>query len=299
MISNYPDFVPLDLGLREEIHPKLALTTDGLSEFTFSNLYLFRNRYHYKTSKGPDGELIISGVSPIDNSKFFMIPCGFPGYDLLESLFKTHDYWKNIPSSLVESSNGSLPLRQHLEQQGISISEDRDNFDYLYHRTDLAALSGKKFHKKKNQVNAFKKVWPDHKGQPLSPDLMPDALEVLECWKRDKGEEGDYLAAKEALELYTILELQGMVYYAGEKPVAYCMGESAVEGTIFSIHFEKALDQYKGVYQYMNQAFAGSLPEGVTFINMEQDLGDEGLRQAKMTYRPAGFVKKYRGEKHG
>jgi len=29
-------------------------------------------------------------------------------------------------------------------------------------------------------------------------------------------------------------------------------------------------------------------------VNREQDLGDEGLRQAKMTYRPSGFVRKYR-----
>jgi hypothetical protein len=45
----------------------------------------------------------------------------------------------------------------------------------------------------------------------------------------------------------------------------------------------------------MNQAFASSLSPDFTRINREQDLGDEGLRQAKMTYRPVDFVKKYRG----
>jgi hypothetical protein len=43
----------------------------------------------------------------------------------------------------------------------------------------------------------------------------------------------------------------------------------------------------------MNQAFAAALPRFFTYLNREQDLGDEGLRQAKMTYRPSGFVKKY------
>jgi len=46
----------------------------------------------------------------------------------------------------------------------------------------------------------------------------------------------------------------------------------------------------------MNKAFAGFLPRFFTLVNREQDLGDEGLRQAKMTYRPTGFVVKYRAE---
>ena len=64
---------------------------------------------------------------------------------------------------------------------------------------------------------------------------------------------------------------------------------------MFVIHFEKALDEYRGIYQFLNQAFAESLPRFFTLINREQDLGNEGLRQAKMTYRPSGFVKKFTG----
>jgi hypothetical protein len=63
---------------------------------------------------------------------------------------------------------------------------------------------------------------------------------------------------------------------------------------MFAIHFEKANDRYKGVYQYINQEFAKTLPNYFKLVNREQDLGDEGLRQAKMTYRPSSFVKKYR-----
>jgi len=76
-------------------------------------------------------------------------------------------------------------------------------------------------------------------------------------------------------------------------PAGYCLGESVAKGRMFAIHFEKALDRYKGIYQFMNKSFAGALPRFFAYINREQDLGDEGLRQAKMTYRPAGFVKKY------
>lgn len=63
---------------------------------------------------------------------------------------------------------------------------------------------------------------------------------------------------------------------------------------MFAIHFEKGREGYKGIYQFMNQAFAQALPAYFKLINREQDLGDEGMRQAKMTYRPSGFVNKYR-----
>ena len=59
------------------------------------------------------------------------------------------------------------------------------------------------------------------------------------------------------------------------------------------VHFEKGDNNYKGVYQFINNETAKNLPETVLYINREQDLGDEGLRQAKMTYRPCGFINKY------
>jgi hypothetical protein len=87
--------------------------------------------------------------------------------------------------------------------------------------------------------------------------------------------------------------MEGALYFIGGKPVGWCLGEGLAGGTIFAVHFEKAAGGYKGVYQYMNQAFAAMLPPHYVYINREQDLGDLGLRQAKETYRPHGFVKKY------
>jgi len=72
------------------------------------------------------------------------------------------------------------------------------------------------------------------------------------------------------------------------------MGEIIAHGTMFTIHFEKADDTYKGIYQFINRSFAAMLVDCIEVINREQDLGDPGLRQAKMSYRPTSFIKKYR-----
>jgi hypothetical protein len=285
-IPRYPNFTPLTLDERDEMQAGLALLPDGVSEYSFANLFLFRNQYQYRVSRTPDGTLVLSGEK--NGGKFFMTPGAIPDRGVLEELFKTHDYWKGIPDSVLN------PNRERLEEWGIAIAEDRDNFDYLYLRKDLAELAGKKYHKKRNLVNQFVNYYA-HEQRPLKPELIPQAVWVLDRWREDKGFNGDYAAARESLELFSALDLQGAMYYISGEPAGWCLGESLAGGRMFAVHFEKAIDEYKGIFQYINQSFAASLPESFIHIHREQDLGDEGLRQAKLTYRPSGFVRKYTG----
>jgi hypothetical protein len=300
MIPNFPDFVPLSLELKSELHPFLSLTPDGVSEYTFSNMYLFRNRYKYRVSRIKDG-FIISGIQPShtpdthpplipDGAAFFMTPCTVPDPDILSELFKTHCRWKGISKTVLES------IKDKLADRNIDIAEDRDNFDYLYLRKDLSELAGKKYNKKRNHVSAFLKSYTNHKEVPFSPKNISDALIVLDQWREDKGEDGDYYSCRDMLDLWGNFSLQGLLYYINDKPAGWCLGESIAQGRMFTIHFEKAIDAYKGIYQFINQSFAAALPDYCTYINREQDLGDPGLRQAKMTYRPCGFVEKYVGK---
>ena len=285
----------MSLEHRNMLHPRLSLTPDGVSEFTFSLLYLFRNRYNYSISRiSANGGFIISGTDPVSvnnndaslRKKFFMTPCEAPNNETITDLFKTHDYWKNISETVLAES------RNRLKECGLTVSEDRDNFDYLYFRKDLAELSGKKFHKKKNLVNQFLQSYSPGQ-QKLTPLLIPQAMEILEQWKKDKGKAGDYAEAREALEQFDSLALKGYIYFADGKAAGYCLGESVAKGKMFAIHFEKGIEHYKGIYQFMNQAFALALPRFFINVNREQDIGNQGLRQAKMSYRPCGFVKKY------
>jgi hypothetical protein len=292
LIPEFPEFVPITYEMRNEMHPQLPMTVDGVSEYTFANLYLFRKRYGYRVSRIQDKTFIVSGVQPPHaegetEKRFFCTTCAVPGRGVVEELFKTHDYWKGIPDALL------TPDRDRMEEWGIAFTEDRDNFDYLYLRSDLAELPGKKFHKKRNLVSQFHNNYTDWKAEPLTTDLVPVALDITEKWRAQKGFEGDFLAAAEALEQFGGLFLQGMVFWVEGQPAAWCLGERLARGRMFAIHFEKALEDYKGIYQFVNQHYAASLPAYYTHINREQDLGDEGLRQAKMTYRPCGFVRKF------
>ncbi|MDR2803543.1 MAG: phosphatidylglycerol lysyltransferase domain-containing protein [Treponema sp.] len=284
-IPFFPDFTPVSLELKDTMHPALLRLKDGVSEFTFANLYLFRRRYNYKISQERNGNLIISGER--DGKKFFTTPCAMPEKAVLEVLLADCDYWKCISDSVLQDRTAFL------EELGLKVTEDRDNFDYLYNTSDLALLSGKKFHKKRNLVNAFLLSYPEHYEKPLTSEYLPQTLDILDRWRQDKGSEGDYVAARESLELSAEMGLEGMICFVNNRPAGYCLGEYVAGGSIFAIHFEKCIDEFKGIYQAINQFFAASLPAECAYINREQDLGDDGLRQAKMTYRPCGFVKKY------
>lgn len=131
--------------------------------------------------------------------------------------------------------------------------------------------------------------------RPLTEKNAADAGIVLDAWvaARAEGDIADYDQCVNALEVLAVSNFSGLLVDVEDKPVAWALGEYIVSGKVFLVHFEKGIDSYRGVYQFVNRATARALPETVEFINREQDLGDEGLRQAKMTYRPAAFVKKY------
>ena len=280
MLPIYPETAPLTLELRPWLHPLFQHLRDGISEFTFANLYLFRNNHQYTISSLADATIVILGQD--EATSFFMLPFSLPEHPLLRQLF--HDLGTMKCATRAQAAT--------LELRGYFAVEDRDNFDYLYRRQDLALLGGRTYHKKRNLIKAFVSSHT-FAAKPLREEFRDDALRVLVDWRNEAGQ-GDYEAAQEALEMMEDLQLCGGIYYVESRPVAYVLGEELAGGSSFVIHFEKAVAGYKGLYQFINQSFAAILPEDYETINREQDLGNPGLRQAKLSYNPSGFIKKFK-----
>ena len=283
MIPYYPQTTELALIQRHTLHPLFQKLPDGISEFTFANLYLFRKTHNYRVTRMDSDPIIFLGKD--EHKPFFMAPFGLPDKEPLQQLFTKYQSMKCVAMSQVDE----------LESLGYQVVEDRDNFDYLYRRQNLAELTGRQFSKKRNLIKAFLNNF-DYTGKPLLQEHIPDALKVLEQWHSERESPGDYEAAREALENCEPLQLCGGIYFADNKPVAFSLGEELMQGKSFAIYFEKAVSGYKGLWQFINQAFASILPDIYETINREQDLGEEGLRSAKMSYKPIDFVKKYRAE---
>ena len=89
--------------------------------------------------------------------------------------------------------------------------------------------------------------------------------------------------------------MEGIVLLVDGKVAAVTMGSQLANDT-FDIHFEKAREDVDGAYNAVNSEFARFLrlkyPQ-LAYLNREDDLGLEGLRQAKLSYNPHHMVEKY------
>ena len=73
--------------------------------------------------------------------------------------------------------------------------------------------------------------------------------------------------------------------------VAFTLGEPVSEDT-FVVHIEKAYADVRGAYPLINQQFLEHEVADYTYVNREDDTGDEGLRKAKLSYHPVFMVEK-------
>jgi hypothetical protein len=207
---------------------------------------------------------------------------------------------KNIPEGarFVRVPESLTDILKNKLLKKIQITESRGHWDYLYDLKDLVLLKGNRFHKKKNLVNQFKKTYV-HTLVPLGPEFAEQALALQDDWCLWRDCESiEALAAENRVikkvfaNWHAFENLMGAGIMVGSRLVAYTVAEP-LDNQMILIHFEKGNTDYKGVYQAINQIFLESVQEKFSVVNREQDLDDEGLRKAKMSYQPSGFQKKY------
>ena len=180
----------------------------------------------------------------------------------------------------------------------LTIDESRGHWDYLYAATELVALQGNRFHKKKNLLNQFMKKY-DYQYLAFDEALVETALGMQENWCTWRDCEAEEALNAENRAITRVLNnwgsfeklIGGAILVDGEM-AAYTLGERLAGDTLL-IHFEKGSPGYKGIYQAINQMFVEQEQATCQWVNREQDLDNEGLRKAKMSYNPVDFIKKY------
>lgn len=178
---------------------------------------------------------------------------------------------------------------------------DRDFTDYIYFREKMATLAGKKLQPKRNHINQFLRLYPNHEYLPLTKELIPACLELEERWAQarlteDGREEDGYAEERRSVryvfEHWDELDGTGGVLRIDGRIVAFTAG-APINGDTFDICIEKADKAYEGAYTFINREFARRLPEKYVYVNREEDLGIPGLRHAKNSYRPDILLHKF------
>ena len=173
-------------------------------------------------------------------------------------------------------------------------SEARDQFDYIYKTETLATLPGRKFHAKRNHISRFRSLYT-YEYHALTENNKNVCLEIMaECKtpnETNTQHDEEQKAIEYALEYFDTFDLFGGYIEISGKPVAFTISEYLNNSEVI-VHFEKALKEYNGVYAVINQEFAKSILGRSEFINREEDLGIDGLRQSKLSDYPDILLKK-------
>lgn len=173
----------------------------------------------------------------------------------------------------------------------------RDYADYIYLRTDLATLVGKKFQSKRNFTNRFKREHPDYEYAPITAENIDECLKLEEEWckvnncDQFEGTGNERRALTFALTNFDKIGLTGGLIRIEGKIVAFSFGMPINHDT-FGVHVEKADTSVDGAYAMINMEFAQRIPEQYTYVNREEDLGIAGLRKAKLSYNPEILLEK-------
>ena len=150
-------------------------------------------------------------------------------------------------------------------------------------------------------MNYFLKTY-EYQVKGVTPDMTEEVMAFVTSHKMEKdavGEELDSLHVEEdAIRRYLEHANEPNVYsvaiYIEEELVAVALGERLNHDTAAE-HFEKADDDYRGLYQVICSEFCKKLPEEIVYVNREEDMGLENLRKAKEALRPDHKEVKYWG----
>lgn len=282
---------PTGLSKQKEYLSRLSMCAQLTSDYSFVNLWGWAEEHDLSWTWEED----LVWIRQNSPSPCYWAPVGpwkrVDWVDRLKRHFPEGSQFIRVPELLADILNAALAA-------AVEVKESRGHWDYLYDLKELVELKGNRFHKKKNLVAQFKKTY-SHTVVPLGPEFADHALALQEDWCLWRDCESiEALAAenrviKKVFANWNALEnLVGVGIMVDSRLVAYTVAEP-LDDRMILIHFEKGNTDFKGVYQAINQIFLESVQERFSMVNREQDLDDEGLRKAKMSYQPVGFQKKF------
>jgi hypothetical protein len=294
--KNLPEFPFFrDLSLEDKPLLDLAFTRfpPPISEFTFTNLFIWRKSYQIKISRFQNFLCLFSEKG---GNSFFFPPIGEG--NIIEC-YRTllHFLLERGISPKITRVPEEVLSRMDWKAEGIMAELDRNQSDYIYLVNDLIQLQGRRYHRKRNHIKKFKEKY-NYQYVPLTPERISECLELETAWcdlrhcEVDPGLTNEFIAIKEGFTHFEALGVRGGAVLIDGKVEAFTLGEPLNQETVV-VHIEKANPDFDGLYPTLNQAFLQSHWSGFTYVNREQDLGEEGLRKAKESYFPHHMVNKY------
>lgn len=268
-------------------------------EFSFLNVFLWGEQKYAVLN----GCLVL--LSKFSDTYYYSYPFG--DGDVVKTIKDIIEDSKE--RSVTFRMNGITPDEKDFLQKEFPdtfvFSTTEDSYDYVYDIENLSTLAGKKYHGKRNHINKFYENYPDAVTETIDENNISEVRKMADLWFAAREErvpphtfDMEKAALSKLFENFSDVKAEGMILKNGEKILAFCVGSPFYEDT-FDVHFEKAAEDTDGAYPVINREFARYIKEKypkIRFLDREEDMGLEGLRRAKQSYRPLFLVEKWRSK---
>ena len=282
------DFKPVRAEDKETINKYLKHVRSRSCDMSFAAIYLWRGFYNLEYAECED--MIVFRSNEEETS--FSLPLG--AGDPKKALDRVLEYCREEGIPPVFHSI-SREMEQYLNEQypgQFRVEFDRDIADYIYETQALIELKGRKYHGKKNHINMY-----DWSYEAITPENTQECLDMLKKWKaqncatEDLEKHAEICVSEASLREREFLGLTGGLLRVDGQVVAFTVGEQIHPDT-FCVHIEKAFADIQGAYSMINQQFLIHEAADCKYVNREDDVGDPGLRKAKLSYHPAFLEEK-------
>lgn len=284
------NFKKIELKDADILKPFLTSANELTCELSFVNLLLWQPLYN-NCYCVEDGMLFLKSYD--DNTITYSLPFG----DMETGFEKIVKHTGNPYPDIWAQAGRRFDEFKKLYGEYYDIYESRNEFDYIYNSSNLINLAGKKYHSKRNHIYAFSKQFDWH-YEDITDNNIEMVKKCAEIWYSQSADRMDDELKTEMkgvtlmLENMKALDIKGGIIIIDDNAVAFTLG-SPINQNIYNIHIEKAIKGYDAAYTVINREFAVRNLQNYKYINREDDLGLEGLRKSKLSYKPEIILPKY------
>ncbi len=223
-----------------------------------------------------------------------------------EVLNDAHEYGATVRFETLTRPAKDLTLE--LFPGAFTATENRDYAEYVYSFDNLGNLSGPGLGRRRQWVHHFERIYKDrYQTLTIEARHIPIVREFQENWLQERLRLNDSIkdiikfarqlqqeniAIQKELDHFFELGLSGVVLFLDGKIVAYAIG-APLSGNCFDILVGKGDRSIPNIYCVLIRDFAQFCCQGYSWINLEEDVGIEGIRAMKIHYRPDFMIEKF------
>ena len=286
-LKEYPLFEKLEIEAKAAFDAGFRDSPPDISEFTFTNLYAWREAYHFDVSL-IDGCVLVRSLK--SGKSRFLPPIGKCGVLAVVDrvLMGSKGIFMRVPETIASFFR---------DDSRFSVVSDRDNADYVFNTGDLITLRGKKYDGKRNLIKKFLSNY-SYEYIKLDGSNAASCLTFEEKWcvvkdcDHVEGLDHERQALKNMVDNFSGFSLLGGAIIVDGVIQAIALAEKLNSDTCV-MHILKANPSLAGLYQVMLRDFLAKECGGYRYVNLEQDLGIEGLRKSKLSYQPTRMIDKF------